>query len=53
MDPEGGKLSYSISGPVFSVNRNTGVVKLIKELDRETANVVEVIISLTGKYMQN
>lgn len=49
VDPEGGKLVYSISGPVFSVDRDTGVIKLRQELDRETTKMVEVIISLTGE----
>lgn len=48
VDPEGAQLVYSISGPVFSVDRATGVVKLRQELDRETMKMVEVIISLTG-----
>lgn len=49
MDPEGNRIVYSISGPVFSVNRDTGVVKLRQELDREVVSVIEVIISITGK----
>lgn len=48
VDPEGSKIVYSISGPVFSVDRDTGVVKLRQELDRETTNIIEVIISITG-----
>lgn len=47
-DPEGQKLSYSISGPYFSVERETGIVKLIKELDRETQSELETIITITG-----
>jgi len=42
-------LRYSISGPVFSVDRDTGVVRLRQELDRETQDVIEVIISLTDE----
>lgn len=49
VDPEGGTLHYSISGPVFSVDRDTGVVRLRQQLDRETQDLVEVIISITGK----
>lgn len=49
-DPEGGTIHYSISGPVFSVDRDTGVVRLRQELDREKQNSLEVIISITGKY---
>ncbi|XP_075160515.1 cadherin 74A [Haematobia irritans] len=49
IDPEGSRLKYSISGPVFSVDRDTGVVRLRQELDRETADSVEVIISITDE----
>lgn len=48
MDPEGSDLRYSISGPIFTVDRDTGVVRLRQELDRETQDLVEVIISITG-----
>lgn len=49
VDPEGSRITYSISGPVFSVDRLTGVVYLRQELDRETQNTVEVIISITDE----
>ncbi|XP_068148728.1 cadherin-87A [Drosophila tropicalis] len=49
IDPEGGRLKYSISGPVFSVDRETGVVRLRQELDRESQDTVEVIISITDE----
>ncbi|XP_058830626.1 cadherin-23 isoform X2 [Topomyia yanbarensis] len=49
VDPEGSKLRYSISGPVFSVDRETGVVRLRQSLDREVQDSVEVIISLTDE----
>lgn len=61
IDPEGSALHFSISGPVFTVDRETGVVRLRQSLDRESHALVEVIISLTGniyeyftlfKYMQ-
>lgn len=51
-DPDGGNIRYSISAigdTVFSVDRDTGVVRLDKKLDRETQSTVEVIISITGK----
>lgn len=51
-DPDGSNIRYSISAigdSVFSVDRDTGVVRLDKELDRETQSTVEVIISITGK----
>ncbi|KAG5681556.1 hypothetical protein PVAND_010976 [Polypedilum vanderplanki] len=49
IDPEGKKISYSISGPYFSVERETGIVKLIKELDRETQKEIETIITITDE----
>lgn len=52
VDPEGGTLHYSISGPVFSVDRDTGVVRLRQQLDRETQDLVEVIISITGTFIR-
>lgn len=48
VDPEGKKVSYSISGPYFSVERDSGIVKLIKELDREQQSEIETIITITG-----
>lgn len=49
MDPDGSRIRYSISGPVFSVDRDTGVVRLRQELDREMQDTIEVIISITGE----
>ena len=34
---------------MFSVDRDTGVVRLRQKLDREQQDLVEVIISITGK----
>lgn len=48
-DPEESRLHYSISGEYFTVNRDTGVVILRKALDRETQDLIEVIISITGR----
>lgn len=48
-DPDGKHVHYSISGQSFAVNRETGVVTLVRPLDREKQDRVEVIISLTGK----
>lgn len=48
-DPEGSRLHYSISGEYFTVNRETGVVTLRRALDRETQDLIEVIISITGE----
>lgn len=50
-DPEGSPVHFSISGEFFSVNKYTGDVMLIKELDREANDSVEVIISITGPYV--
>ena len=48
-DPEGSRLRYSISGEYFSVERDTGVVILRKQLDREAQDIIEVIVSITGE----
>ncbi|XP_012262137.2 cadherin-23 isoform X2 [Athalia rosae] len=48
-DPEDSKLHYSISGEYFTVDRETGVVILRKALDRETQDLIEVIISITDE----
>ncbi|XP_005184886.2 cadherin-23 [Musca domestica] len=53
IDPEGSRLKYSISGPVFSVDRDTGVVRLRQELDRESQDTIEVIISITDEGVYN
>lgn len=50
-DPEESKLHYSISGEYFTVNRETGVVILRKALDREAQDLIEVIISITGRMI--
>lgn len=46
-------MKYSISGPVFSVDRDTGVVRLRQELDRESQDTIEVIISITDEGVYN
>lgn len=48
-DPDGGSIRYSISGPIFSVDRDTGLIRLRQELDREKQDTIEVIISITGE----
>lgn len=48
IDPDGTKVSYTISGQHLSVDRSTGVVTLVKNLDRETLDSLEVVISVTG-----
>ncbi|KAF6205675.1 hypothetical protein GE061_019848, partial [Apolygus lucorum] len=49
VDPEGAPVHYSISGQHFEVDRTTGIVSLIKPLDRETNDIIEVIISITDE----
>lgn len=48
-DPEGSRVHYSISGQYLAVDRDTGVVTLTRPLDREVNDLLEVIISITGK----
>lgn len=52
IDPEHTRLSYYISGGTFSVNKDTGVVKLTRPLDREEESTVDVIISITDEKTQ-
>ncbi|XP_050441705.1 cadherin-23 [Adelges cooleyi] len=49
VDPDGSKVTYTISGQHFSVDRSTGVVTLIKALDRELFDSIEVVISVTDE----
>lgn len=48
-DPENTQVHYYISGDSFSVERDTGIVKLIRKLDRESIASVDVIISITDQ----
>jgi hypothetical protein len=48
VDPEGSDVHYSISGEQLTVDRKSGIVSLLKPLDRESVDMVEVIISITG-----
>jgi hypothetical protein len=49
IDPEGSRVSYTVSGQHLNIDRSTGVVTLAKRLDRETLDSLEVVISVTGK----
>lgn len=53
IDPDGSKVSYTISGQHLSVDRSTGVVTLVRNLDRETLDSLEVVISVTGNTSHN
>lgn len=52
-DPEGSAVRFSISGEHFTVDKNSGVVSLRKPLDRETQDLLEVIISITGNPLRH
>ena len=47
-DPDGGNVTFSISGDYLSVDRVTGVVTLVRKLDRESQRSIEIIITVTG-----
>lgn len=51
-DPEELSVYFSISGEHFSVNKYSGDITLIKKLDREVNDIIEVIISITGSYIK-
>lgn len=51
-DPENTRVHYYISGDSFTVEKDTGIVRLIRPLDRETENTVDVIISITDDKVQ-
>ncbi|RXG71807.1 Cadherin-23 [Armadillidium vulgare] len=46
-DPEGTDVTFSVSGDYLSVDRNSGVVSLVKPLDREQISSIETIITVT------
>ncbi|XP_033608058.1 cadherin-87A, partial [Cryptotermes secundus] len=49
LDPEGSDVHYSISGEQLTVDRKSGIVSLLRPLDRETIDLMEVIISITDE----
>lgn len=51
IDPDGSAVSYTISGQHLTVDRSSGVVTLVKNLDRETFDSLEVVISVTGNLL--
>lgn len=48
-DPEGSKVHYSISGQDFTVDRDSGIVSLVRPVDRELTPIIEAIISITDE----
>ena len=45
-DPEGGRVKYTISGDFFSVDGDTGAVRLREPLDREATEAIDVVITI-------
>ena len=45
-DPEGGRVKYTISGDYFSVDGDTGAVRLREPLDREATDAIDVVITI-------
>ena len=52
-DPDGSRVFYYMSGDSFSVDKDTGLVKLIRPLDRESEPVLDVIITVTDEKTKN
>ena len=48
-DADGDRVTYSISGDFFSIDRINGRVTLVKPVDRERMRSVEVILTITGE----
>ncbi len=46
VDPEGTKVFYTISGDNFSVDRETGRIRLREQLDREAVDMLDVVITI-------
>ena len=45
-DPEGKRVFYTISGDNFSVDRETGKIRLRESLDRESVDMLDVVITI-------
>ncbi|RWS31489.1 cadherin-23-like protein [Leptotrombidium deliense] len=52
-DPDGKRVFYYISGDVFTVDKDTGIVKLLKPLDREREPILDVIITIIDDKIGN
>lgn len=50
-DPDGGRVFFYLSGDTFSVHRDTGVVTLIRPLDREQEPVLDVVVTLVDEKL--
>ena len=45
-DPEGKRVFYTISGDNFSVDRESGKIRLRESLDRESVDMLDVVITI-------
>ena len=52
-DPDGDRVKYYISNGALSVDKDTGIVTLIKPLDRETEPILDVIITIIDDKPSN
>ena len=46
VDPEGARVFYTISGDNFSIDRETGRIRLREPLDREAVDMLDVVITI-------
>lgn len=53
IDPEGSRVSYTVSGQHLNIDRSTGIVTLAKRLDREVLDSLEVVISVTDEPIKD
>lgn len=53
LDPDGTRVHYYISGDTFSVDKDTGAVKLIKQLDREKEPILDVVVTIIDEKFLN
>ena len=52
-DPEGKKVFYTISGDNFSVDRDSGKIRLRESLDRESIDMLDVVITIQDENDQH
>jgi hypothetical protein len=53
VDPEGSAVYYTISGDNFSVDRVTGKIRLREPLDRETVDMLDLVITIQDENYQH